>query len=232
MQVAGVDGCAGGWLIACAQVDRLLHLVSVRVSPTFSDVLERTRGCDRIGIDIPIGLSDDGRRSADMEARRLLRPHRHSSVFPAPIRCVLGAPSYKEACAISAARHVDQKMISKQTYSLTLKIDEVDRLMDSETQLRVVEVHPEVCFWALNGGAPLPNTKRTQAGEFERLHLLATVFSDDLASTEVPDGAARDDFYDACAAAWSASRFATGQHGTLPEEPPLDSRGLRMEIIY
>ncbi|MBI4571221.1 MAG: DUF429 domain-containing protein, partial [Chloroflexi bacterium] len=58
------------------------------------------------------------------------------------------------------------------------------------------------------------------------------VFADDLGTIGVPAGAARDDLYDACAAAWTAARFARGEHGTLPAEPPTDSRGLRMEIVY
>jgi predicted RNase H-like nuclease len=104
--------------------------------------------------------------------------------------------------------------------------------MTTELQGRVIEVHPEVCFWALNGGAPVMTRKRSPAGEEERLALLSTAFGDQLATIDVPAGAARDDLLDACAAAWTAWRFATGQHKSLPEHPPLDSRGLRMEIVY
>jgi predicted RNase H-like nuclease len=232
MLVAGVDGCPGGWILVCAQADHLLSLVAVRVVPTFSEVVDRTRDCTTIGIDVPIGLSDNGRRMADLEARKVLRPLRHNSVFPAPLLAVLGAPTYEEACLISARTHVDRMRTSKQTYFLSEKILEVDRVIDAEIQERIVEVHPEVCFWALNDGKPMPNPKRAPAGEQERLELLSRVFTNDLASFEVPRRAARDDFYDACVAAWSASRFATGRHGTLPEQPPLDSRGLRMEIVY
>jgi predicted RNase H-like nuclease len=232
MLVAGVDGCPNGWLVVCAEANAVLRLLSVRFAPSFVDVLDRTRQCDRVGIDIPIGLSDDGRRLADVEARAVLRPYRHNSVFPAPVRAVLGVPDYREACSISATVHRDGKKISKQTHAISGKIHEVDRLMSPDLQQRVCEVHPEVCFWALNGNQPLPDPKRSQAGEYERLRLLANVFADDLAKEEVPVPAARDDFYDACAATWTAWRCATGKASCLPDNAPRDSRGLRMEIVY
>jgi predicted RNase H-like nuclease len=96
----------------------------------------------------------------------------------------------------------------------------------------VFEVHPEVSFWALNRQQPVISRKRRLDGERERLALLSGEFSDDLSAMRTPGGADRDDFYDACAAAWTASRYARGEHGTLPDNPPVDSRGLRMEIVY
>lgn len=232
MNVAGVDGCPGGWIVVWARADGPLRLLGVRVVPEFAEVVARTRDCAVVAIDIPIGLSDDGRRDADVAARKALRPLRHNSVFPAPVRPVLAAMDYREACEISARAHRDGKKISKQTYFLVKRIADVDRLMDAALQRCIVEVHPEVCFWALNGGTPLPHYKKTADGQKERLALLSTVFSDELAAVETPARADRDDLLDACAAAWTAWRFATGQHGTLPLNPPLDSRGLRMEIVY
>ena len=41
-----------------------------------------------------------------------------------------------------------------------------------------------------------------------------------------------DDFLDACVLAWLAGRIATGEAERLPAEPPLDAKGLRMEIWY
>lgn len=232
MEIAGVDGCPGGWVIARAQAGTSLRLLDVRVVETFADVLDRTKGCAAVGIDVPIGLSDDDRREADAEARRVLRPVRHSSVFPAPVRRVLGVADYREACAVSARVHEDGKKISKQTFYLAQRIHEVDRLMTPELQQRVVEVHPEVCFWALNGRTPVPSAKRTAEGELHRTELLAGVLADGAPALETPSGADRDDLLDACAASWSAWRFATRRHGTLPKRPPRDARGLRMEIVY
>jgi predicted RNase H-like nuclease len=232
MEVAGVDGCPKGWLVVWADAGTFLRLLSVRVGPDFADVLQRTNQCAAVGIDIPIGLSDDGRRRPDVEARKVLSPLRHNSVFPAPIRPVLAATSYREACDISAKAHSEGKKISKQTYFMTLRIRDVDHHIDAAVQNRVVEVHPEVCFWALNGRRPLDHYKRTCEGEGERLALLSAVFADDLAATELPIGAGRDDLLDACAAAWTAARYARGEHGTLPDDPQVDARGLRMEMVY
>lgn len=43
-------------------------------------------------------------------------------------------------------------------------------------------------------------------------------------------GARRDDFFDACAAAWSAARIAAGEAVVLPSVPEFDEFGLPMRI--
>lgn len=48
-------------------------------------------------IDVPIGLPEAGPRTCDLEARRLLRAPRASSVFPAPLRSMLSAHDQHEA---------------------------------------------------------------------------------------------------------------------------------------
>jgi predicted RNase H-like nuclease len=78
----------------------------------------------------------------------------------------------------------------------------------------------------------MANPKRTSAGEFERVELLSHVFTDDFTAVETPSRADRDDVLDACAAAWTAWRFATGQAQRLPPDPPTDAKDLRMEIVY
>jgi len=232
MEVAGVDGCPGGWVIAWAQTDSILRFLTSGFAADFAEVLDRTRDCAAVGIDIPVGLSDNSRRQSDVEARRLLRPLRHSSVFPSPIRPVFGIVRYAEACKVSARFHVDGNKISKQTYFMARRIKEVDDLMTPELQTRVREVHPEVCFWALNGKQPVADRKRSPAGERQRRDLLNNVFAEDVGDIEVPRQADRDDLYDALAAAWTASRIVGGQAQTVPTDPDIDSRSLRMEIVY
>ena len=234
MEVAGVDGCERGWLVVRAETGERLRVTDVRVEPTFAGVLEGTRECAAVGIDIPIGLSEDGRREPDAAARRVLSPLRHNSVFPAPVRPALIATSYRDACDISAAVRPDGKRLWKQSYYLGKKIFEVDRTMSAEPseQQRIIEVHPEVCFWALNGHAPLAHYKKTHEGEYERLELLSSVYDETPSFDDLPAGAGRDDLIDACAAAWTAARRARGEAQTLPDEPPVDSHGLRMEIVY
>ena len=45
-------------------------------------------------------------------------------------------------------------------------------------------------------------------------------------------GAAADDVLDSVIAAWSARRVADGAFHVIPVAPLLDSRGLRMEMVY
>lgn len=232
MQVAGVDGCRGGWLVVRAEASGRLRLLDLSIAPTFEDVVASTQHCAAVAVDIPIGLSDDGRRQPDIAARQILRPRRHSSVFPAPIRPVLAATDYAEACAISASARPDGKRISKQTYAILPKIRQADDVMTPELQERIVEVHPEVCFWKLNGERPMERPKRTSEGAQARRLLLSEAFAAPLASVTIPQGAALDDLHDACAAVWTAGRVADGTAKRLPPAPPRDSRGLRTEIVY
>ena len=232
MQVAGVDGCPAGWLVVRAEASDRLRLLDLSIALTFEDMIASTHDCAAIAVDIPIGLSDDGRREPDIAARQILRPLRHSSVFPAPIRPVLAATSYAEACAISASARPDGKRISKQTYAILPKIRQADDVMTPELQERIVEVHPEVCFWKLNGKRPMERPKRTPEGAQARRLLLAEAFATPLSSVSIPQGAALDDLLDACAAAWTAGRVAYGTAERLPPVPASDSRGLCMEIVY
>ena len=104
--------------------------------------------------------------------------------------------------------------------------------MTPDLQKTVVEVHPEVSFWALSDKQSMKHKKISKAGKQERFQSLSRVFVDDLASVSIPKGAALDDLLDACAAAWTAGRVAYGTAKRLPPDPPRDSRGLRMEIVY
>ena len=232
MQVAGVDGCPAGWLVVRAETGDRLRLLDLSIAATFEDLIASTRDCAAVAVDIPIGLSNDGRREPDIAARQVLRPLRHNSVFPAPVRPVLAATGYAEACAISASARPDSKRISKQTYALLPKIRQADDVLTPELQDRIVEVHPEVCFWRLNGERPMERPKRTPEGALARRLLLSEAFATPLASITIPQGAALNDLHDACAAAWTAGRVANGTAERLPPAPPRDSRGLRMEIVY
>ena len=80
----------------------------------------------------------------------------------------------------------------------------------------------------------MAHNKRKSEGRAERLDTLAG-FIDRAAVREWLDrtrGAGPDDIIDALALCWSAARLALGRHGTLPTDPPLDARGLAMEMIF
>ena len=184
-------------------------------------------------MDIPIGLAEGEPRRCDVEARRVLGPRR-SSVFPAPDPRVAGAPTYEGALALS--RSLTGAGISKQGFAISAKVAEVNRAMAPALQARVIEVHPEVGFWALAGGRPMAHAKGTPEGYEERRALLADGLGVEIWSRDearrVAQPASPDDALDAIVAAWTARRWAAGRASRLPPDPSVDARGLRMEIVY
>jgi predicted RNase H-like nuclease len=205
-----------------------LRILDVVTASGFGRLVELSAACSAVAVDIPIGLSDDGRRAADFEARRRIGPRR-SSVFPPPARGLL------QCCDYAAANHLSRRIsgrgISRQTFNILDKIRDADSAMTPRLQQRLVESHPEVSFCALNADVCLQHAKRSPDGREERRRLLTGAFAD-LARVTPPGGAAWDDLYDACVLAWTAARFAAGRECRLPAWTQHDSRGLRMEIVY
>lgn len=240
-QVAGVDGCKAGWLVAVVSAMKVstkeniacvYKLQEFLVAHTFSEIVSRKTQFELICVDIPIGLSDgDKPRECDLEARGLLRWPRASSVFPAPVRKCLSAKDYKTASEICF--EYSGKKLNRQSFALLDKIRQVDDLMTPSLQNRVREIHPEVSFWALNGNKPIEQNKKTVPGQAHRHKLLERIFTDmdDILSRSPKSGFAMDDAFDALAAAWTAGQTVLGRSGTLPENPEIDSKGLRMEIL-
>jgi predicted RNase H-like nuclease len=231
IEAVGVDGCRGGWIAVA--YDPVARTLTAQVHPDFATLLAASPEMAAIGVDIPIGLSFGGTRRCDVEARRVLGPRR-SSVFPAPDRRLLECADY--AGALTRARALTGKGISWQAFNIFAKVKEVDRVITPELQRRVIEVHPEVSFWALNGGRPMPHPKKRPEGFAERRRALAEAFDltipDRAEARLLAPGAAPDDLLDAIAVAWTARRWATGMARSLPPSPERDERGLRMEIDY
>jgi predicted RNase H-like nuclease len=99
-----------------------------------------------------------------------------------------------------------------QAWCIGPKIKQVDDAVTAETQQWAFEVHPEVCFWALNGERPMAHNKKTKEGASDRLSVLNPIFPEighHLDSR--PSGVAKDDLLDAAAAAWSALRRHRGE---------------------
>jgi len=232
MHVVGVDGCKGGWL--AVSYDLNARELIPRRHGNFADVIQSYPDAVCIAVDIPIGLTTAPARACDLEARRALTRQRGSSVFPAPDPRIVNASSYEDAASLS--RTLNGKGISVQAFGIFAKVAEVNGLMTPELQERIVEVHPEICFWALANRRPLAHPKKTLAGFEERRALLNSALDVRIptrleAQGWVP-GAAADDTMDAIAAAWSARRFAEGRAGRLPLDPEKDESGLRMEMVY
>lgn len=221
--VAGVDGWRRGWVAVVLNNGRYQ---TAHLFDQFEAVLEEFAHAAAIGVDIPIGIPEEGPRAADRAARAFVGAG-HSSVFPVPYRAELEAADHATASALH--RTLTGKGISQQSFSLRQKILEVDSLVSSEDN--VIEVHPEVSFLALAGG-PIGRSKKTWTGALTRRRLLVDagiVLPDDLGPAGV---APVDDVLDAAAAAWSAHRYANGEGRPLPAEPPVDPRGRRVAIWY
>ncbi len=207
-----------------------LSVESCGVVQDFGQVLRVTEDCACIAIDIPIGLTDGPTRDADREARRLLGWPRRTSVFSAPPRPLLQTSTYAKACAISL--RLNKKKISRQTFGLLPKIRQVDEAMSPVEQGRVIETHPEVGFWALNGRQPVLESKKAAPGMSKRRLLLQQAFAAQTIRLDAPSGSRVDDVYDSCVAAWTAFRYSRGEAERVPLHPPKDRKGLRMEIVF
>lgn len=230
--VAGIDGCRSGWL--CLTKDLATGAVQACILAGIRDLLALDPCPDVAMVDIPIGLTDTGPRQCDLEARALLKPPRASSVFPAPIRPILPAATYGEACQIG--ERVNGRKLSLQTWAILPKIKQVDAILraDSTRNRWIREVHPEVCFWAWNGKKAMVNSKKSAAGRTERETLVKAWSPAGYAAAQASlqkGKYSNDDLLDAFAALWSGERLIAGRALLLPASPPRDSCGLRMEIV-
>jgi predicted RNase H-like nuclease len=216
--IAGADGAGERWLIA------LVHdgAVSWKIAPDAATVLEYTRDCAAVGVDVPIGLPELGPRPCDLEARRRLG-RAASSVFLTPIRAVLHTATHREAG--EALRIRGEAGMTIFTWGLLPKIRQWDEV---PLPPWVVEVHPEVSFRAMAPGISFAR-KKSAPGAWQRIEALSSTVDVPAALAAAPTGAGLDDALDALAAAWSAQRFAAGTAETLGGEP--DGRGRPMRIV-
>jgi predicted RNase H-like nuclease len=201
---------------------------------SIGDILALAPRPEVVMVDVPIGLTAAGPRYCDREARAYLKPPRASSVFPAPIRPMLVATTYAEACQIGEA--TDGRKLSRQAWAILPKIREVDTLLRTDPTLNqwVREVHPELCFWAWNGDQAMAHRKKSSAGRAEREALVEPLYGAayTAAQSSLPRGQyGNDDLLDAFAALWSGERVVAGRELVIPENPPIDSCGLRMEMV-
>jgi predicted RNase H-like nuclease len=218
----GIDGCRVGWIA----VALLETKVGVYHLPTIAALTDVVATPTAVGIDIPIGLPDAGRRPADVEARLMLGPRRHS-VFFAPVRAAVEATTHRAATELSV--RITGSGISRQAHNLARKILEVEQWLP-DAPCGVWEVHPELSF-ALLMGKPARASKKTWAGMIERRNALTSVgISLDGAPYEAGVHAAVDDVLDAGAVAWSATRLLAGTARSFPDPPPSGVGGRSIAI--
>lgn len=248
MRIAGLDGCKGGWV--AVSVEPGGEMRAERIS-RLGELFERPLLPHIVAIDMPIGLPE--RMEASGRApERLVRPllrGRQSSVFSIPSRAAVyasvepGLPEeerYRHACAVARATSDPPKAVAKQAFHIFPKIIEIDGWLRAHPALRprMHECHPEVSFWAMNGGVALDQPKKVKnaphgPGLALRRELLeAAGLPPELMSPakarELRVG--EDDLIDACAAAWTAGRIARHEAVSFPDPPEQDTHGLPIAI--
>ncbi len=197
--VAGVDGCKRGW-VAVVLIDGRFR--EARLLEGVESAFAELADVSRIAIDVPIGY---GPRKADGLARALVGG---SSVFPIPERGRFEVP-FAEGGGISA-----------QAYALGDRIRHVTALAASDGRFR--EVHPELCFTAMNDMRRLKFRKKSAGGAFERLGLLRRHgINIDPGTLGRAATVPLDDLLDAAACAWTAARRDAVP---LPDPPELLDR--------
>jgi predicted RNase H-like nuclease len=161
----------------------------------------------------------------------MLGQPRGSSVFPAPVRSAIRATTRLEASRLTQA--ADGRRVGAQAWGIHPKIAEVDEWLRStpSARNRVREVHPELSFCALNGAA-IREQKRSRAGRDLRRALIEGWLRCPVPGAQDLIGVGEDDTLDAFAALWTAQRIHLGVANSLPQQPQLDSLGLKMEIVY
>lgn len=228
----GLDGCKAGWVGVLLDPEGRTP-PRVQLFATLREALETPENPAIIAIDIPIGFetSPSGAgRECERLARKILKG-RASSVFSSPLRGTLAARTHAEAIALNRA--AGGPGLSAQSFGLFAKLREVDAVMTPALSARVFETHPEAGFARLNGAA-LTHGKKTAEGRAERLALLARhgVSNDVLDPHPYPrTRCAPDDVLDAAMCAVTALRILRRQAESLPEDPPVDARGLPMRIV-
>lgn len=245
----GVDWAKGGWLSIAYDADGNWETSHGK----FGEIVERYRKAVLILVDSPIGLPEEfGWRLCDSEARMHLG-RRRRSLFPVPSRGIVKMAQqarlsgYADFLRVLAEvnRSRPGAEIPEPTWNIAPTIAEVDdALSELETDMRgrIREVHPELCFWAMNDQRPMEYWKKNERGlgRRERIKVLEhdgvePRTREILAAVQKEYRAkvAPDDILDALAAAVTA-RLGTRDERlqTLPADPQPDARGLPMEMVY
>jgi predicted RNase H-like nuclease len=225
----GVDACPGGWVavtLSGAEAGTGDTGTPPAVTVTVARTLDGLALDGVTGIDMPLGLLATGWRTADLLARRALG-RRGSCVFAIPPRPVWEQPAY--ANANQGCRELTGRGMSIQAWGLRRKLLEADEFRRAAAAPPLYEVHPELSFAALAGGAPLADSKHTLRGLAIRRALLAEAR---IALPSRVPGAAADDLLDAAAVAWSAGRVAAGAAVTLGDPDQRADDGREIAIRY
>ena len=243
----GVDWAKGGWFSIAYDVNGNWEAQH----GSFAEIVERYSRAKLILVDIPIGLAkgEYDWRKCDMDAKARLGRCGSSSVFLTPPRSIV--EKAREAKRSAETSREFQKVLKEinderpkgkkftiYSWSIAPMIGAVDEMIATlDFKETVREVHPEICFWALNNQRPMTYSKKADEGIGERLAVLREFeprAQKILAAVqkEYRAKAAADDILDALAAAVTARLGYPDRLATLPADPPTDNRGLPMEMVF
>jgi predicted RNase H-like nuclease len=224
LRAIGLDGFRKGWVAVTLDGDQQAISFHADISEALSGPF------DCAGIDIPIGMTEDGERACDLLARERLRPH-SSRVFTGARRWLWREFSDPDQANREALRRGETR-VSRQLWHLGRKVMEVDAFVRARPLIDLREVHPELVFLRLNGNKPLPAKKSEEGDALRRRLLKRQGFRDIdrwLDKQRIGTGAKRDDVLDACVVAIAARDPKV----SLPDgEPVLDEYQLPMRIWF
>lgn len=235
----GVDWASKGWFGAILRDDGVHE---TDLFPSVWNLWREHHDAQRVCTTIPTGLPTNERRACDRAAKDCLQEV-NRRVFYTPTRIAIEQRNLEDAKVVN--EQAAGYSIQNQAWSIVPRIREVDTFLQATPEARdvVVETHPEVCFYGLQGRRPVLEPKDTDDGIQARLELLSgdlpnvqTIYNDAIEAFLQPEYAplvsGPDDIVDALAAAVTAKRDAA-RCATLPEGAvPADDNGLPMQIVY
>lgn len=234
MKAVGIDGCKNGWVAVIFCSGKYV----IKRTGTLDELLDCHRDADAILIDMPIGLPET-KEEDRLRPEKIVRGHlgkRSCTVFNVPCRQAIRESAYERANIIN--KEVLGKGLSKQSFYISSKINELDQFLKSNTifKNKLLESHPELLYKCLSkDNLPVILSKKTLEGFEERLGILVghdkNIESIALRIQEQKDlQAIQDDVMDASVLA-IACRLGL-EHGftTIPEIPAKDTNGLKMQM--
>ena len=247
--IAGVDGCKAGWIAVTLTPG---GEPAAAVFTTFAELVDSLPADAVIAVDMPIGLPDitrKGGRGPEMLVRPLLG-QRQSSVFSIPSRAAVYAAveafttvelwyeAHRKASAAARTTSEPPRGVSIQAFGIFPKIREIDALLRARPELgrRVIESHPEVAFWRLNGGQAMRLPKKVKgqvnpAGMAERRALLCSLgLPRDFLDMRRRAGRQPTISSTRAALLFIAARHARGEAQPFPDPPGIDAHGVPIAI--
>lgn len=222
----GVDGCQAGWLAATRAGGAWRFGVFERFADLWAHL--DTGAVERVLVDVPIGIADDGVRPCDEAARDLLGA-RWNAVFRTPVRPAIelkreeGPDEDRRPAASELNEAATGYGISVQSWNIADKVAELAAVRDAHGLALdgpVREAHPELAFMAYDG-QPIAYSKTSERGRTLRRRVLATEQSGDGFPLEAVYGRFpstsldRDDVLDAAVLALAAE----GSLRSVPAAP-------------